>query len=76
MHKTTLYLDEALYVRLMRLAEERGETQAAVVREALHAYLTARAPKKQPRSIGLGRSGRGDLSEKSEELLGGMGEDS
>lgn len=71
MHKTTLYLDDELYARLQREADARGITQALVVREAIAAYVVRR--KKKPRSLGLGRSKRGDLSERAEELLTGMG---
>lgn len=71
MHKTTLYLDDALYARLQREAEARGTTQALVVREALAAYVVGR--KRKSKSVGLGRSGKGDLSERADELLAGLG---
>lgn len=71
MHKTTLYLDDALYARLQREADERGTTQALVVREALAAYVTRR--RRKPRSVGLGRSGKGDLSARADAYLAGMG---
>jgi|APLak6261679142_1056127.scaffolds.fasta_scaffold00054_55 predicted transcriptional regulator len=71
MHKTTLYLDDALYLLLQREADERGTTQALVVREALAAYVVRRKPK--AKSVGLGRSGRGDLSVRADKLLAGMG---
>lgn len=71
MHKTTLYLDDALYLRLQREAESRGTTQALLVREAVAAYIAR--PKKKPRSIGLGKSKRGDVSERAEEFLSGLG---
>ena len=73
MHKTTLYLDDELYARLQREAEQRGTTQALVVREAIAAYMVK--PKRKPRSVGLGRSAKGDLSERAEELLAGMGQE-
>ena len=71
MHKTTLYLDDELYARLQREADARGTTQALVVREALAAYVVRR--KRKSKSVGLGRSGKGDLSERAEELLSGLG---
>ena len=71
MHKTTLYLDDDLYARLQREAEARGTTQALVVREALAAYVVRR--KRKAKSVGAGRSGKGDLSERTDELLAGMG---
>ena len=73
MHKTTIYLDDPLYRRIRRLARASGRTQASIIREALARYTTGANPR--PRSIGLGSSGAGDLSERAEELLNGMGED-
>lgn len=73
MHKTTIYLDDEQYDRVRRLAEATGKTQAAIIREALE-RMTAPGPVR-PRSIGLGRSGRTDLSERAEDLLDGMGSD-
>ncbi len=63
MHKTTLYLDEASYERLRRLAEGTGRTQAAVIREALQTSAAGR--NKKPRSIGLGKSGKRNLSDRA-----------
>ncbi len=74
MHKTTIYLDEETHRRLRRLAEASRTTQAAILREALLAFTGGKT--KKPRSVGLGRSGRGDLSARAEELLAGMGSES
>jgi ribbon-helix-helix CopG family protein len=63
MHKTTLYLDPEIYGRLMRRAEATGETQASIVREALLTFLRGAAPR--PKSVGMGRSGSGDLNERA-----------
>ena len=73
MHKTTIYLDEEAYARIRRIAEATGRTQAAVIREALAAYTGGGGPRR-PRSIGMG-AGTGDLSDRAEDLLEGMGED-
>jgi predicted transcriptional regulator len=73
MHKTTMYLENDLYERLQQAAEASGRTQASLVREAVAAYL-AGGKSRQPRSIGLGKSGAGDLSERAEDLLDGFGE--
>ena len=73
MHKTTIYLEHDLYRRIRRMAEAKGATQASIVREALVAYVSGGLHR--PRSVGLGRSGTRDLSERSEELLAGFGED-
>lgn len=73
MHKTTLYLDEGIYERIKRMAEASGKTQAEIIRDALVAHLDG--PPRRPRSVGLGRSERGDVASRDEELLDGFGED-
>ena len=71
--RTTVYLDAADYRRLKALAQAEGRTTAELVREAVAEYAQRRAGAQRPRSLGAGRSGRGDLSERADELLGGMG---
>jgi predicted transcriptional regulator len=70
-----VYLDDHTHERLQRLAEASGRTQAAVIREAIAVYSSSRGARRGPRSVGMGASGHTDLSEKSEELLEGFGED-
>jgi predicted transcriptional regulator len=72
--KTTIYLDPDDYRRLKALARRLGRPAAALVREAVAEYASRHAPAAAPRSVGAGRSRRRDLSERAEELLGGMGE--
>ena len=71
--KTTLYLPAADYRRLKALALREGRPAAELVREAVAEYARRRGGARLPRSLGSGRSGRGDVSERAEELLGGMG---
>ena len=71
--KTTVYLPEAEYRRLRSIARAQKRTAAALVREAVSQYARRHRRRLRPRSVGAGRSGRGDLSERPEELLGGMG---
>lgn len=71
--KTTVYLDWDDYRRLKNLGKNRGEKAAALVREAVAEYVTRHAPRRQPKSLGRFSSGRTDLGERAEELLGGMG---
>lgn len=71
--KTTVYLDASDYRRLKALAKAEGRTAADMVREAVAEYARHRSAPARPASIGLGRSGRGDLSLRAEELLSGMG---
>lgn len=69
--KTTIYLDSADYQRLKAMARRQGRKPAELVREAVAAY--ARRGTRVPRSLGAGRSGKGNLSERAEVLLKGMG---
>jgi hypothetical protein len=71
--KTTLYLPTADYARLKALAAREGRPAADLVREAVAEYTGRRARRRLPRSLGAGRSGRGDVSEKAQDLLKGMG---
>lgn len=72
--KTTVYLDAEEYRRLKAIARAEGRPPAALVRQAV-AEFAARYGSRQrpPRSLGAGRSGRRDLSERAEELLEGIG---
>ncbi len=71
--KTTVYLDPAEYRRLKVLAAEEGRAPAALIREAVAEYAARRLPRRRSKSVGIGRSGRKDLSERAEELLAGFG---
>lgn len=72
--KTTVYLDALSYRELKRLGRLRGWSTASVVREAVLEYAAKHAPRPQrPRSVGAFSSGKGNLSERAEDLLKGMG---
>jgi Ribbon-helix-helix protein, copG family len=71
--RTTVYLDRADYERLKVIARARRCPPAALIREAVSEYARRHGRRRLPRSVGAGRSGRGDLSERAEELLAGMG---
>ena len=73
--KTTVYLHEGDYRRLKAIARGQGRTPAALVRDAVAEYARRHGRRRLPRSVGAGRSGRGDLSERAEDLLKGMGRD-
>jgi predicted transcriptional regulator len=75
MQKTTVYLDEDAYRRLKQLARARRRAPAAMVRQAVAEFTARHAPRRRPRSIGAGRSGRRDLAQRAEDLLDGFGED-
>jgi predicted transcriptional regulator len=63
------------YRRLEALAKAEGRSPAELMHEAFTEYAKSRATALQPTSLGAGHSGRGDLSERAEELLGEMGHD-
>ncbi|PWU24829.1 MAG: CopG family transcriptional regulator [Candidatus Rokuibacteriota bacterium] len=71
--KTTVYLAEGDYRRLKAIARGQKRTTAELVRDAIADYTRRHGGRTKPRSLGIGRSGRGDLSERAEELLTGMG---
>jgi len=56
MQKTTIYLPEALERRLAEAARRAGRSRAALIREALEAYLARQAPR-APASLGAGEDG-------------------
>ncbi len=71
--KTTVYLTAAEYRQLKLLARKQQRSAAELVREAVVEYARRNADARRPRSLGAGRSGRGDLSERAERLLRGLG---
>ena len=72
--KTTLYLGDEEFVLLKQASEQEGVSQGAIITRALKSYFRGRI--RRARSVGAGRSGRKDLSERAEELLAEMGEES
>ncbi|MGH7438841.1 MAG: hypothetical protein ACRENE_24405, partial [Polyangiaceae bacterium] len=58
---------------LKAIARAEGRAPAELVREAVAEYAQRKRPHKRPKSIGVGRSGRGDVSVHAERLLAGMG---
>jgi predicted transcriptional regulator len=71
--KTTVYLDEHDYRRLKAIGRETRRSPAALVREAVSEYARKRNRRKKVLSLGVGHSGRGDVAERADELLEGMG---
>jgi predicted transcriptional regulator len=70
--KTTVYLGDDDYRRLKVIARELGRRPAELVREAVAEFARTHDRRKKARSVGSGRSGRGDISERAEELLSGL----
>jgi hypothetical protein len=65
-YKTTIILPETLHKRIKRIAAERGESMGHVIREALEQAAHGYQPR--PLSLGIGDSGRSDISERIDEL--------
>lgn len=72
--KTTVYIGDSDYQRLKEIAKAQQRPTAELVREAVAEYAARHARREKPRSLGAGRSARGDLSRRAEELLEGLGE--
>ena len=73
MEKTTVYLDEIDYRRLKRVAARRRLPPAQLLREAVAEYVARHDTPRRARSLGAFHSGRTDLAERAEALLGGFG---
>jgi predicted transcriptional regulator len=65
MKRTTVKIPDELETRLRHEARRRGVGMSDVVREAIEAHVGRR----RLRSIGAGRSGRSDISERIEQIL-------
>ena len=70
--RTTVKLPDDLDARLRHEAERRGITVSELTREAIEAHLTGRGRPSRRRLLaaGAGASGRDDISERIEEILG------
>lgn len=68
MKKTIIYLPEETEANLQELADQSGKSVSEFIQELISNYLSQK-PKKLPKSLGMGASGRSDLSSKTDELL-------
>ena len=70
MKRTTIFADEELLNTLKHIADEEGISIAETIRQALDRFVAQRQrSRKQLSFVGIGRSGRKDISERCEELL-------
>jgi len=70
MRRTTIFADEKLLLALKHIADEEGVSIAETIRQALDRFVAQRQKRtKQLSLVGIGRSGRKDVSERCEELL-------
>jgi predicted transcriptional regulator len=70
MQRTTVKLPDDLDARLRHEAERRGTTVSALTRQAIEALLGQSSGKRRLLAAGAGSSGRSDISERIEEILG------
>ncbi len=68
MKQTIIYLPEETEANLQELAKQTGKSVSELIQEVISNYLTQKA-QKLPKSVGMGASGRSDLSSKIDELL-------
>lgn len=68
MKPTTIYLPEETEASLQELANRTGKSIPELIEEVINDYLTETS-QELPKSIGIGASGRSDLSSKTEQLL-------
>ncbi len=62
--------DEELATALQQVAEQRATTVDVIAKEALRDYLRAQStPSRTYSFIGIGRSGKGNLSKQTESIL-------
>jgi predicted transcriptional regulator len=71
MKRTTIFADDDVLGKLRAIAQREHITLSEVIRTALQQYVSRRRPRRAACSlIGIGRSGRKDVAEHAEELLG------
>ncbi|WP_124972157.1 CopG family transcriptional regulator [Aphanothece sacrum] len=68
MKQTIIYLPEETEANLQELVNKKGQSISELVQELINNYLS-QFPQKIPKSVGMGASGRNDLSSKVDELL-------
>ena len=71
MRRTTVFADDDVLQQLREIAKRENLSVSELTRKALHEYVRRRrARRSSPSLVGIGRSGRKDVAERSEELLG------
>jgi Arc/MetJ-type ribon-helix-helix transcriptional regulator len=74
MRKTTVYLPDALKLRLEAVARGEGRSEAEVIRDAVARFTTERPPRPRVPLVDTSRA-PADLAENDEGYLEGLGED-
>lgn len=72
MKRTTIFADDDLINGIKEISKEENRSVAEIIREAMQNYIKQKRHKKKKISfIGIGSSGKKDISELHEELLWG-----
>jgi len=70
MKRTTIFADETLLQTLQEIARKENRSLSATIRSALEDFAGRRqSTRRLPSFVGIGRSGRKDIAERSDELL-------
>ena len=71
MKRTTVFADDDVMKKLKAIAKRENSSVSQVTRKALNEFVSRRARKRSRLSlIGIGKSGRKDVAERAEDLLG------
>lgn len=69
MKRTTIFANEDLMYEIEQLSRKKKVSAASLIREALEAYVRKESAHKGFSFVGIGKSGRRDVSERADELL-------
>jgi len=70
MKRTTIFADDDLIEEIRDISKNEKKSIAEVMREAMQNYIRTKKPRRSKLSfIGIGKSGRGDVAAKHEDLL-------
>ncbi len=70
MDKTTVYLPDDLKAAVKRASQERGVSEAEIIRESIRSAVGG----ERPRPRGALYAGREPIAQRADELLAGFGE--
>lgn len=71
MKRTTVFADDDVMKKVREITKRENCTVSEFIRKALNEFVSRRGRKRSSLSlVGIGRSGRKDVAEKNEELLG------
>ncbi len=72
MRRTTVLLPEEDWLGLKQLAQRQGRSPSEMIREAVAAYIVGREGQERPSYVGLGESGKAEVSQRPDDHLGSL----